>query len=197
MRRLIPCSALAVLLAAASPAVAQIDERDTLIGANLASPLFGAYSVSFQQLVRNDLSIFVRPVYYRPRWSLLWQGDRSLVPADWTYYEIYADLGANYYPQNTAPEGFFAGLGVAPGYLYLQDHAKQEAPGFRLAIVTQIGYQLVWGPVAVAPRGSMVYRMPFAPLDSLEDGVLRNDTRIETVVSGFQLEFGLDVAIAF
>lgn len=197
MRRFITCSVLAVLLAAGSPAFADGHDRDTLIGANLAAPLFGVYSATFQQLVRNDLSIFVRPVFYEPRWGVVWQAERALVPEDWEYWELYADLGANYYPQNNAPEGFFAGLGLAPGYLHLKDGAATEAPGFRLGIVTQLGYQFVWGPVAVAPRGSMVYRMPFADLDSLDDGPLNNPNTIEEVVRGFQLDFGLDLAIAF
>ena len=199
MRRLILRSALAVALLGAGPAFAETHERDTLIGVDAAAPLFGVYSASFQQLVRNDLGIFVRPVFYSPAWSLIWRDDRALVPDTWTYWELYADLGANYYPQNDAPRGFFAGLGLAPGYLFLQDHDKTEAPGFRLAVVTQIGYQFVWGPVAVTPRGSMVYRMPFADLEPLDDdaqgSVLENGIR--PVVSGFQLGFGLDLAIAF
>lgn len=199
MRRYLTCCALAALLAAGSPAFADGHERDTLIGTNLAAPLFGVYSATFQQLVRNDLSIFVRPVFYYPPWSLLWQGERALVPKGWSYWELYAELGANYYPQNNAPEGFFAGLGLAPGYLYLKDDRETEAPGFRLGIVTQIGYQFMLGPVAVAPRGSMTYRMPFADLDRFDNKVrapLGNRT-IEQIVRGFQLDFGLDLAIAF
>ena len=199
MRRLILRSALAVALLGAGSAFAETHERDTLIGVDAAAPLFGVYSASFQQLVRNDLGIFVRPVFYSPAWSLIWRDDRALVPDTWTYWELYADLGANYYPQNDAPRGFFAGLGLAPGYLFLEDHDETEAPGFRLAVVTQIGYQFVWGPVAVTPRGSMVYRMPFADLEPLDDAaqgsVLENGIR--PVVSGFQLGFGLDLAIAF
>lgn len=195
MRRLFLGSALAVTLLAAGPAFAEIDERDTLIGVNAAAPVLGFYSASFQQLVRNDLGIFVRPVFYSPPWSLVWRDERALVPEKWTYWELYADLGVNYYPQNEAPQGFFAGLGLAPGYLFLEDHVKNQAPGFRLAVVTQIGYQFVWGPVAVTPRGSMVYRMPFADLDSLDDAALERG--IDPVVSGFQLGFGLDLAIAF
>lgn len=200
MRRFITCCALAALLAAGSPAFADGHERDTLIGTNLAAPLFGVYSATFQQLVRNDLSIFVRPVFYYPSWSLLWQGDRALVPEGWSYWELYADIGANYYPQNNAPEGFFAGLGLAPGYLYLMNDRDKEAPGFRLGIVTQIGYQFMLGPVAVAPRGSMTYRMPFADLDRVggsEVQVPLRNHNIERVVRGFQLDFGLDLAIAF
>lgn len=199
MRRLILRSALAVALLGAGPAFAETHERDTLIGVDAAAPLFGFYSASFQQLVRNDLGIFVRPVFYSPPLSLIWRDERALVPDTWTYWELYADLGANYYPQNDAPRGFFAGLGLAPGYLFLQDHDETEAAGFRLAVVTQIGYQFVWGPVAVTPRGSMVYRMPFADLEPLDDdaqgSVLENGIR--PVVSGFQLGFGLDLAIAF
>lgn len=195
MRRLILRGALAVALLAAGPAFAEIDERDTLIGVNAAAPLFGFYSATFQQLVRNDLGIFVRPVFYSPPLSLVWRDARALVPEEWNYWELYADLGVNYYPQNDAPQGFFAGLGLAPGYLYLQDHEDIEAPGFRLAVVTQIGYQFVWGPVAVTPRGSMVYRMPFAELDSLDDAKVEGG--IDRVVRGFQLGFGLDLAIAF
>ena len=187
---------LAMLPAAVTLTFAQSDERDTLIGINVASPVLGFYSGSFQQVIRNDLSIFARPVYYSPSWSLLWQGDRELVPASWTYWALYADLGANYYPQDNAPEGFFAGLGVAPGYLVLKDHQDTEVSGFRLALVTQIGYQFVWGPVAVTPRGNMGYRWVFADFESLEQDVLKNGS-IKKVVEGYELEFGLDLAIAF
>ncbi len=185
---------LAVLLAGVSPACAQSDERDTLLGVNLAGPLFGVYSGSFQQLLQNDLSIFVRAAYFAPEWSVVY---RDLVPEDWTYWAVDGEVGANYYPQDIAPSGFYAGVGLAPSYLFLRDQDGNEAAGLRLGMVTQVGYQFVWGPIAVGPRASMGYHWVLAELSALEDADVQNENGIKGVVSGFWLGAGLDLSVAF
>ena len=185
----------AVLLTGVHPAFAQTDERDTLIGVDLGGPLFGIYSGAFQQLLQNDLSIFVRGVYFNPQWSVVY---RDLVPETWTYWSVDVEIGANYYPQDSAPEGFFAGVGVAPGYLFLRDSINEEVTGFRIGVVTQIGYQVLLGPIALAPRLGMGHQWVFAELDLLDDDAdIQNENGIAGVVTGFMLSAGLDVSIAF
>ena len=190
------------LLTGVSPACAQSHERDTLIGVNSVGPLFGGYSATVQQLLRNDLSIFVRGVYYDPEWSVVcreWSVlCRGVVPEDWKYWSVDVEIGANYYPQDSAPGGLFVGLGVAPSYFHLRDKVDKEAPGFRMGVVTQIGYQFVWGPIAVAPGASMGHQWVFAePAGLYDDPNLENENGIKGVVSGFWLGVGLDLAIAF
>ena len=192
MQRRILYLSLAVLLAGVSPALAQSDERDTLLGVNLAGPLFGVYSGSFQQLLQNDLSIFVRGTYFDQRWNVV---DLVRMPEEWTLWTVDAEIGANYYPQDIAPRGFYAGLGVAPSYLFLRDQDDNEAAGFRLGVVTQVGYQFVWGPIAVGPRASMGHHWVLADLAALQDADIENG--IESIVSGFWLGVGLDLSIAF
>jgi len=193
MQRRVLYLSLAVLLAAVSPAFAQSDERDTLLGVNLAGPLFGVYSGSFQQLLQNDLSIFVRGRYFDQRWNVV---DLVRLPEEWTYWTVDAEIGANYYPQDSAPSGFYAGLGVAPSYLFLRDRFGTEAAGLRLGMVTQVGYQFVWGPVAVGPRASMGHQWVLAGL-ALEDDDVEHESGIKGVVSGFWLGVGLDLSVAF
>lgn len=184
-----------LLLTGASPAFAQSDERETLIGVNIAGPVFGVYSGMFQQLLQNDLSIFVRGGYFDPKWSVVY---RDLVPETWTYWSVDIEIGANYYPQNSALSGFFAGVGVAPGYLFLRDHKGREAAGFRIGAVTQLGYRFVWGPIAVAPRVGMGYQWELAELERLSGHPdIKNERGIEGVVSGFSLGVGLDISVVF
>ena len=194
MQRRVLYLSLAVLLAAVSPAFAQSDERDTLLGVNLAGPLFGVYSGSFQQLLQNDLSIFVRGRYFDQRWNVV---DLVRLPEEWTYWTVDAEIGANYYPQDMAPSGFYAGVGVAPSYLFLRDRFGTEAAGLRLGVVTQVGYQFVWGPVAVGPRASMGHQWVLAGLSALEDDDVEHESGIKGVVSGFWLGVGLDLSVAF
>lgn len=183
---------VAVLLTGIGPAFAQSDERDTLIGVDAVGPLFGMYGGTFQQLLQNDLSIFVRGAYFDPKWGVLY---RYLVPEDFTYWSADAEIGFNYYPQDSAPSAFFAGLGVVPGYLFLRDQSDKEAAGFRIGVVTRVGYQFVWGPIVVGPRASMGYQWVPAELGDLRK--VRNETGIRGTVSGFWLGVGLDLSIAF
>jgi len=186
---------VAMLLTAVSPSFAQSDERDTLIGVNPVGPLFGVYSGGIQQLLQNDLSVFVRGVYFDPKWGVVY---RDLVPEGWTYRVVDGEIGFNYYPQDSAPSGFFAGVGVAPGYLFLRDHEDNEVAGFRIGVVTQFGYQFVWGPIAVAPRLGMSHHWEFAALERLaEHADIQNQNGIEGIVSGFSLAVGLDISLAF
>lgn len=194
MQRRILFLSLAVLLAGVSPAFAQSDDRDTLLGVNLAGPLFGIYSGSFQQLLQNDLSIFVRGTYFDQRWNVV---DLVRLPEGWTYWTVDAEIGANYYPQDVAPGGFYAGVGFSPSYLFLSDKSGEEAAGLRLGVVTQVGYQFVWGPVAVGPRASMGHQWVLAELSDLDDEDVENENGIKGVVSGFWLGVGLDLSIAF
>ena len=194
MQRRVLYLSLAVLLAGVSPAFAQSDERDTLLGVNLSGPLFGIYSGSFQQLLQNDLSIFVRGTYFDQRWNVV---DLVRLPEEWTYWTVDAEIGANYYPQDSAPNGFYAGVGVSPSYLFLRDKLGNEAAGLRLGVITQVGYQFVWGPIAVGPRASMGHQWVLAELAALEDDDVENDAGIKGVVSGFWLGVGLDLSLAF
>ena len=66
---LIALITVAGLLTGGSAAFAQSDERETLIGVNIGGPVFGVYSGTVQQLLQNDLSIFVRGGYFDPKWS--------------------------------------------------------------------------------------------------------------------------------
>ena len=194
MRRRLLLLCLALLLAGASPAFVQSNERDTLLGLILAGPLFGVYGGSIQQLLQNDLGIFVRGKYFDQRWNVL---NLVPLPEEWTYWTVDAEVGANYFPQDSAPSGFFAGLGVSPGYLFLRDKLGNEAVGLRLGVVTQVGYQFVWGPIALGPRASMGHQWVLAELAALEDDDVPNENGIKGVVSGFWLGVGLDLSVAF
>ena len=194
MRRSVLFITTAVLLAVlASPAFSQTDDRDSLVGINPVGPLFGVYSGSFEQVVDYHLSVYVRAAYFDPSLSVL---ASDLLPETWEYWYLNGELGANYYPEGTAPAGFFAGVGVAPGYFLLNDAADVEVTGFQFGVVTQLGYQVLWGPVAIAPRVIMGHRWVFGDLVGIDDSGLK-ERKIEGVVSGFSLGVGLDVSIAF
>jgi hypothetical protein len=64
-------------------------------------------------------------VYFDSKWSVLY---RDLMPERWSGG---GEIGANYYPQNSAPEGFFAGVGFASDYLFLRE-AGSTTPDHRL-----------------------------------------------------------------
>ena len=88
-------------------------------------------------------------------------------------------------------------MGASPSYLSLRDASGNQAQGLRLGVVTQVGYQFVWGPIAVAPRASMGHHWLLAELPALNDADVPHENGIEGVVSGFWLGIGLDLAIAF
>ena len=171
-----------------SPAVAQFEDRDTLIGIDVGGPVFGIYSGSFEQVLLDDVSIYLRGGWQNPAYSLLFQ---ESVDAAWDVWSIDAQIGANYYPQNLAPEGFFAGLGLRPAYASVSD-GETTAETFSLGFITQMGYRLVIGPVVFGPYGKMAYAWPFN-----EPPAFGGEEFLSNFGTGFLLSAGIDVSIAF
>ena len=193
MQRSRLCAVLVVLLAlVVSPAFAQFEDRDTLIGIDVGGPVFGIYSGSFEQVLLDDVSIYVRGGYENPEYSL-WFAES--INEAWDLWSIEGQIGANYYPQNLAPEGLFAGIALRPAYVYASD-GDDEADTFTLGFMTQLGYRLVLGDsVVIGPYGRFGYAWRFNELTGLDgddsDGTLAN------YGFGFLIRAGIDVSIAF
>ena len=189
MQRSRLCAVVLVLLAlVVSPAFAQFSDRDTLIGIDVGGPVFGIYSGSFEQVLLDDVSIYVRGGYENPEYSLLY---RESIEEGWDLWSIDGQIGANYYPQNLAPEGLYAGVGLRPAFVRVSD-GTTEAETFTLGFTTQLGYRLVIGSVVVGPYGRMAYAWAF---DSLP--AFGGEETLSRFGSGFLLSAGIDVNIAF
>ena len=98
-----------------SPAFAQFSDRDTLIGIDVGGPVFGIYSGSFEQVLLDDVSIYFRGGYENPEYSLWF---RESINEAWDVWSVEGQIGANYYPQNLAPEGLFVGIALRPSYVF-------------------------------------------------------------------------------
>ena len=174
-----------------SPAFAQFSDRDTLIGIDVGGPVFGIYSGSFEQVLLDDVSIYVRGGYQNPEYSLLF---RESINKEWDLWSVDMQIGANYYPQNLAPEGLFAGIALRPAYVWASDGGT-EAATFTLGFMTQLGYRFVIGPVVVGPYGKVAHAWVFEPLPDF--GGDDDDGTLSGFGSGFLLSAGIDVSIAF
>ncbi|MDE0025929.1 MAG: hypothetical protein OXP69_16070 [Spirochaetaceae bacterium] len=189
MQRSRLCAVLIVLLAVVvSPLFAQFEDRDTLIGLDVGGPVFGIYSGSFEQVLLDDISIYVRGGYENPEYSLLY---RESINEEWDLWSIDGQIGANYYPQNLAPEGAYVGVGVRPAFVRVSDGDTEEET-FTLGFTTQLGYRFVIGPVVFGPYGRMAYAWAFNPLPDFGDEEI-----LSGFGSGFLLSAGIDVSIAF
>ena len=192
MQRSRLCAVALVLLAfIASPAFAQFSDRDTLIGIDVGGPVFGIYSGSFEQVLLDDVSIYFRGGYENPEYSLWF---RESINEAWDVWSVEGQIGANYYPQNLAPEGLFVGIALRPSYVSASD-GDNEADTFTFGFMTQLGYRFVIGSVVVGPYGRFGYAWPFNELTGLtgDDG----DQTLGRFGSGFLLRAGIDVSIAF
>ena len=183
------CTAVLVLLAlAVSPAFAQFSDRDTLIGIDVGGPVFGIYSGSFEQVLLDDVSIYVRGGYENPEYSLLY---RESINEAWELSSIGGQIGANYYPQNLAPEGLFAGVGLRAAFVQASD-GTEEAETFTPRIQHPVG----------VPARDRLGRGRTLRLDVVRVGVrtaarLRRRGDPEPIRLRFLLSAGLDVSIAF
>ena len=191
MQRSRLCAVLIVLLAlVVSPVFAQFSDRDTLIGIDVGGPVFGIYSASFEQVLLDDVSIYVRAGYENPEYSLLF---RESMKEGWEAWSVDAHIGANYYPQNLAPEGFYAGVALRPAYVSASD-GTAEAETFTLGFMTQLGYRFVIGPVVVGPYGKVAHAWVFDPLPAFDGD---DDEFLSRFGAGFLISAGIDVSIAF
>ena len=191
MQRSRLCAVLIVLLAlVVSPAFAQFSDRDTLIGIDVGGPVFGMYSGSFEQVLLDDVSIYVRGGYENPEYSLWF---RESMKEAWDVWSVGGQIGANYYPQNLAPEGPFVGLALRPSYVYASDGEESAETG-TLGFMTQLGYRFVIGSVVLGPYGRFGYSWAFRELSGLDDD---NDEFLARFGTGFLIRAGIDVSIAF
>ena len=196
MQRSRLCAVGLVLLALiVSPAFAQFSDRDTLIGIDVGGPVFGIYSGSFEQVLLDDVSIYFRGGYENPEYSL-WFSES--INEAWDVWSVEGQIGANYYPQNLAPEGLFVGIALRPSYVFAKDGAgagANKAETFTLGFMTQLGYRFVIGPVVLGPYGRFGYAWAFKELTGLtgDDG----DQTLGRFGSGFLIRAGIDVSIAF
>lgn len=175
---------------AVSPLFAQFEDRDTLIGIDVGGPVFGIYSGSFEQVLLDDVSIYVRAGYENPEYSLLYG---ESMKEGWQAWSVDLHLGANYYPQNLAPEGLLAGIGVRPAFVRASD-GKMEKETFTLGFTTQLGYRFVIGSVVFGPYGKVAHAWAFDPLPEFSGD---DDGFLSRFGSGFLVSAGIDVSIAF
>ena len=194
MQRCRFCAVSFVLLTSlVSPAFAQFADRDTLIRIDAGGPVFGIYAGSFEQVLLDDVSVYVRAGYVNPEYSLLFN-EPIRENAGWEAWSIRGQIGANYYPQNLAPEGLFAGVALAPGYVTVSDGKNPAQTTFTLGFDSQLGYRFVFGSFAIAPHGKIGYFWPFQVPEGLDDD---DDKTLGNFGIRFRIRAGIDVGIAF
>lgn len=195
--------ALGMLVAA--PSFAQTaEDKTTVIGLNLLGPMVGLYSGSFEQVLDDDLSIFVIPAYYNVKAAIFTAlpASMGIEAKDYDVWSVSIAAGANYYVNGVSPTGVFAGAWLSPGYAFarFQDTAlpkagtKQESGTVLLGAGAHVGYRVIWGPVALTPRVGVSYQLAFTPFSGFH-------TKMENVVanvnSGLRFPWSIELAIAF
>lgn len=172
-------------------AFAQFPDRDTLIGIDAGGPIFGIYAGAFEQVLLDDVGIYVRGGYENPEYSLLFS---EPIKEQWDLWSVRGQIGVNYYPQNIAPEGLFVGIALSPAYVWVSD-GETTADTFTLGFGTQLGYRFVFGSFTIAPYGKIDYSWPFEALPEFA-GDDDNQT-LGSFGTGFLIGAGIDVGIAF
>ena len=203
------CAPLIVALGmlVAAPSFAQTaEDKTTVIGLNLLGPMVGLYSGSFEQVLDDDLSIFVIPAYYNAKFGIFnpLPPDSTGIQAD--HYDVWSvsiAAGANYYVNGVSPTGVFAGAWLSPGYASarFQESALKDPTGTKLESWTvligagaHVGYRVIWGPVALTPRVGVSYQLAFTPFEGF---VTKMNNVVANVNSGLRFPWSIELAIAF
>jgi hypothetical protein len=200
---------------AATPAFGQTTEdQTTVVGLNLLGPVVGLYSGSFEQAIDDDLSIFVRPVYFNPKIGVFdalashhcspQRKEDCIEREDWDLWVLSVAAGANYFLDSLSPTGVFAGAWLQPGYGWSSfkgtaldptgERKQVEVPTVILGAGAHVGYRLIWGPVAVTPRVGISYQLALSPVAGFHT-VMKN--LVDSVNTGLRFPWGIDIGIAF
>lgn len=197
--------ALGMLVAA--PSFAQTaEDKTTVIGLNLLGPMVGLYSGSFEQVLDDDLSIFVIPAYYNVKFGIfqaLPENSTNIKSDDYDVWSVSIAAGANYYVNGVSPTGVFAGAWLSPGYasarfersaLRNTTGEKQESWTVLLGAGAHVGYRVIWGPVALTPRVGVSYQLALSPFTGFNT---KMDNVVANVNSGLRFPWSIELAIAF
>lgn len=200
--------ALGMLVAA--PSFAQTaEDKTTVIGLNLLGPMVGLYSGSFEQVLDDDLSIFVIPAYYNAKFGIfnpLPPASTGIVRDDYDVWSVSIAAGANYYVNGVSPTGVFAGAWLSPGYASarFQKSALKDPTGTKLESWTvligagaHVGYRVIWGPVALTPRVGVSYQLALSPFTGFKTGMKGMENVVANVNSGLRFPWSIELAIAF
>ena len=193
--------ALGMLVAA--PSFAQTaEDKTTVIGLNLLGPMVGLYSGSFEQVLDDDLSIFVIPAYYNAKFGIfnpLPPASTGIVRDDYDVWSVSIAAGANYYVNGVSPTGVFAGAWLSPGYASARFEgtaskgAKRDSGTVLIGAGAHVGYRVIWGPVALTPRVGVSYQLAFTPFEGF---VTKMNNVVANVNSGLRFPWSIELAIA-
>ncbi len=199
---------LGALLAAPSFAQAP-EDKTTIIGLDLLSPLVGRYSGSFEQVLDDDISLFAIPSYYNPKAGIFdpLAGTTAITKTDFDVWSVAVAAGANYFINGVAPTGVFAGAWLSPGYAFARfegtalekkDGSKEESGTVLLGAGAHVGYRVIWGPVALTPRVGVSYQIAFSPFTGYRKlGPSHLANIVASVNSGLRFPWSIELAIAF
>lgn len=193
------------MLVAASGFAQTAEDKTTVIGLNLLGPMVGLYSGSFEQVLDDDLSIFVLPAYYNVKAAIFGAlpAKSAIKPDDYDVWSVSIAAGANYYVNGVSPTGVFAGAWLSPGYAYARfDRAalkdptgeKRDSGTVLLGAGAHVGYRVIWGPVALTPRVGVSYQLAFTPFDGFHKDM---SNIVANVNSGLRFPWSIELAIAF
>ncbi len=207
--------ALTLVGLVAAPGLGQTaEDKSAVVGLNVLGPVTGTYSASFEQAIDDDLSIFVRPVYFNPKIGIFdaLASHHCLTPPkagcidreDWDLWVLSVAAGANYFLDSLSPMGVFAGAWLQPGYGWSSfkgtaldptgEGKHVEVPTVILGAGAHVGYRLIWGPVAVTPRVGISYQFALGEVSGFDP---RMKNLVDSVNTGLRFPWGIDVGIAF
>lgn len=192
------------MLVAASGFAQTAEDKTTVIGLNLLGPMVGLYSGSFEQVLDDDLSIFVIPAYYNVKAAIFTALPEStgIKPDHYDVWSVSIAAGANYYVNGVSPTGVFAGAWLSPGYASarFQETAlnntgdPKESWTVLLGAGAHVGYRVIWGPVALTPRVGVSYQLA---LNAFTGFAQKMENVVANVNSGLRFPWSIELAIAF
>ncbi len=190
----------AVVLAGIAAAPGFTQRPGSLLQIYPLGPLVGLYSASFEQVLSDESSIFVRTIYHNPQWALFRDLADYLYGVEGLRHEAYAAwrvkaiVGVSYFLGRAAPEGLFLGGGVALGYVAVRDDMtspKQVAESLLVGGAVHAGYRLILGSIAISPRAELGGLFAFDDFRNIDEARLKEFGR------GLDWDVGVDLAITF
>jgi len=186
--------AVMLILCSASLVSANDDGPENLISANLLGPLLGYYGGTYERAIDDGISAFVSPNYFN--WQLGLQG--LITPAEFTFWQLLVDAGANHYLEGTLEELYIGGAGIV-GYATVgwedPEETRVSENATRFGVQAHVGYRLIFDWISVAPQAGVRYELSLIDLEvAIGDQTVRERLAAQ---DGLSFPVGVLVSIAF
>lgn len=157
-------------------------KKTFLISPEIIAPVIGFYYISFEFAVGDNISIYIMPMMFIARLSLVYLSNPEIFPK----WFVGGNIGAHYWTSGKVLEGFFIGLSGGVFYHYVGDIDNNENIFIKAGIDIGIRQYIDW--FSIAPQIFLGYRHCFP--STSEFGMDFNQ-------NGFDFGIGFGTGIVF